>query len=53
MGQFVTIPFDYDDLPSEERLQVVPICVSGRTGGNTLSRGNGLNKALRRFTGTS
>src|SRR5215831_12631730 len=28
MGQFVTIPFDYDDLPSEEQHRVVPICVS-------------------------
>jgi hypothetical protein len=28
MGQFVTIPFDYDELPSEERNRVVPICVS-------------------------
>ena len=27
MGQFVTIPFDWDDLPEEERKRIVPIIV--------------------------
>ena len=53
MGLFVTIPFDYDDLPSEERRRIVPICVSSLTGGNTPFRGRGLNKASRLSMDTS
>ena len=53
MGQFVTIPFDYDDLPSEERDRVVRTASQSSTGGQNRFHGNGLNKALRRSTATS
>jgi len=32
VGQFVTIPFDYDDLPLEERIRIIPIIVSALDG---------------------